>query len=88
MGHSARLRKVGGSVMVAIPPAVLEELKLKPDADVDISTNAGQVIIDPRKKARPRYTLDQLLKEARKAKNTKFKDKAWLNMPRVGREII
>lgn len=87
MGHPARLRKVGGSVMVAIPPAVLDELKLKPDADVDVSVKAGRMIIDP-KKARPRYTLDQLLKEARKAKNAKFKDRAWLNMPRVGREII
>ena len=74
--------------MVAIPPAVLDELKLKPDADVDLSVKAGRLVIDPKTKARPRYTLDQLLKEARKAKNTKFKDKAWLNMPRVGREII
>jgi antitoxin ChpS len=86
MGYQARLRKVGGSVMVAIPPAVLAELKLKPDTDVDISVKAGQLVINPPR--RKRYTLDQLLKEGRKAKNLKFKDEAWINMPRVGREII
>lgn len=88
MGHTARLRKVGGSIMVAIPPAVLDELKLKPDADVALSVKAGRLVIDPKTQPRPRYTLEQLLKEARKAKNAKFKDKAWLKMPRVGREII
>lgn len=86
MGHPARLRKVGGSVMVAIPPAVLEELGLKPDTDVDMAVKAGQLVINPKK--RPRYTMDQLLKEGRKAKNLKFKDKAWSNMPRAGREVI
>jgi antitoxin ChpS len=86
MGYLARLRKVGGSVMVAIPPAVLDELKLTPDARIELSVKVGQIIIDP--KRRPRYTLDQLIKEGRKAKNLKFKDKAWLSMPRVGREII
>jgi antitoxin ChpS len=86
MGYPARLRKVGGSVMVAIPPAVLDELKLTPDSNIELSVKAGQVIIDP--KRRPRYTLDQLIKEGRKAKNLKFKDKAWLSMPRAGREII
>lgn len=86
MGYPVRLRKVGGSFMVAIPPAVLDELKLKPDTNIDLSVKAGQVILDP--KQRPRYTLDQLIKEGRKAKNLKFKDKVWLNMPRAGREII
>ena len=86
MGYPARLRKVGGSIMIAIPPAVLDELKLKPETDVDLSVKAGRLVINP--KPRPRYTQDQLLKEGRKAKNLKFKDKAWLNMPRVGREII
>ena len=37
MNHVARLRKVGGSVMVTIPPAALAELKLKPDTDVELS---------------------------------------------------
>jgi antitoxin ChpS len=88
MDHLARLRKVGGSVMVAIPPAVLEELKLRPDSDVAVSVKGGRLVIDPKAKPRPRYTLDQLIKEGRNAKNLKFKDKAWLNMPRAGREII
>jgi antitoxin ChpS len=86
MSYPARLRKVGGSVMVAIPPAVLDELGLQSDADVDLSVKKGQLVINP--KGRPRYTLDQLIKEGRKAKNLKFKDRAWLNRPRVGREII
>ena len=84
MGHPARLRKVGGSVMVAIPPALLEELNLAPDAAVGLSVKAGRLIVDP--KERRRHTLDQLLSEARRAKRTK--DKAWTAGARAGRELL
>jgi len=86
MGHPARLRKVGGSVMVAIPPALLEELDLAPGAAVGLSVKAGRLIVDP--KERPRHTLDQLLAEARRSARRSGKDKAWTAGARAGRELL
>ena len=86
MGHPARLRKVGGSVMVAIPPALLEELDLAPDAAVGLSVKAGRLIVDP--KERRRYTLDELLSQTRRSSRRGGKDKAWLSGPRAGRELL
>lgn len=57
--HTAKLRKVGGSVMVAIPPALLQELSLLPHAEVGVAMENGRIVIDPR--PGKRYTLAELL---------------------------
>ena len=88
MGHPARLRKVGGSVMVAIPPDVLAELKLKPDAHVNLSVKAGRLVIDPKGKSRPRYTLAELLAQCRPSRRRTKEEQDWLSSPPVGRELI
>ena len=41
------LRKVGGSVMLPIPPEVLEELGLSVGQDVVISSEEGRLRIEP-----------------------------------------
>lgn len=88
MGHHARLRKVGGSIMVAIPPAVLDELKLKPNSDVALSVKDGRLVIDPKVKSRRRYTLDELLAQCRPSRRRTKEEREWLSSPRVGRELI
>jgi antitoxin ChpS len=35
--HTTSLRKVGGSVMLAVPPAILDLLKLRAGATVGVS---------------------------------------------------
>jgi mRNA interferase ChpB len=55
MPHAARLRKVGGSVMLAIPKPLLDALHLAPDASVDLSIKAGRLVVDP--KTRRRHSL-------------------------------
>ena len=62
MPHASRLRKVGGSVMLAIPKPMLEALDLAPDAAVGLSIKAGRLVVDPKK--RRRYSLDELLTHA------------------------
>ena len=42
----ARLRKVGGSTMVAIPPAMLEEAHLGPEGPVELSVEDGRILVD------------------------------------------
>lgn len=55
---SAKLRKVGGSTMLAIPPALANELRLGPGANVDLTVDDGKLIVKP---ARKRYKLADLL---------------------------
>ena len=57
--HHTNLRKVGGSVMLAVPPSILDILHLNAGATVGLTVNAGKLVIEPRRK--PRYNLDQLL---------------------------
>jgi antitoxin ChpS len=57
--HTTNLRKVGGSVMLAVPPALLNVLQLQPGAKVGIAVEKGRLVVEPRQ--RPRYSLDELL---------------------------
>ena len=57
--HTTNLRKVGGSVMLAVPPALLDILHLQPGAKVGIAVESGRLVVEPQH--RPRYTLDELL---------------------------
>ena len=86
MPHKARLRKVGGSVMVAIPPGLLDELDLKPDASVDMTVKSGKLLLEA--SARPRYTLDELLSQCRPDGPMDSVERDWLDKPPTGREII
>ena len=84
--HTTNLRKVGGSVMLAVPPALLDILHLQPGAKVGITVESGRLVVEPR--PRRRYSLDELLAQCNpKARRTK-EDKEWLDSKRVGGEII
>jgi antitoxin ChpS len=85
MPHATRLRKVGGSVMLAIPKSVLDALDLAPDAAVDLSIKAGRLVVDPKK--RRRYSLDELLAQCKPAKRSRA-DREWQTDLRAGRELI
>jgi len=80
------LRKVGGSIMLAVPPALLDILNLQPGAEVGIMVESGRLIVEPR--PRPRYTLDELLAQCDpKAPRTK-QEREWFDSKTVGGEII
>lgn len=82
--HTTKLRKVGGSVMLAVPPALLDTLGLAPDNVVALDVQDGGLVV---KRARPRYTLAELLAEGEAAPLTD-EDRAWLDDAPVGRELI
>ena len=42
-----KLRKVGGSVMLPIPPEMLEEIRLQVGQDVLLSSEGGKIRIEP-----------------------------------------
>jgi len=58
MTQAARLRKVGGSVMLAIPKPMLDALELTPNSAVSLSVRAGKLVVDP--KTRRRYSRQRI----------------------------
>jgi len=84
--HRTNLRRVGGSVMLAVPRPVLDVLRLGPGARVGIVVERGRLVVEPQR--RPRYTLDELLAQCnRKARRSK-EEKEWLEGKPVGSELI
>jgi len=84
--HIANLRKVGGSVMLSVPPALLDDLRLRPGAKVCLTVQRGRLVVEPR--PRPRYTLDELLAQCNPKARRAREDRDWLDAKSVGRELI
>jgi len=84
--HTTHLRKVGGSVMLALPPALLELLQLKVGAAVSVEVADGRLVVDPQPK--PRYTLEELLALSDFSQPLAEEDREWLDAPPVGGELI
>lgn len=47
METNKKLTKVGGSVMVSIPPRMLEEMGVEAGEEVNLVSEAGRVVIRP-----------------------------------------
>lgn len=86
MANTATLRTVGGSVMMAIPKALLESLGVAANAKLDLAVEDGKLVAIPRK--RPRYTLDELLDMGDPNADLTQEDLDWLSDPPKGNEVI
>lgn len=84
--HITNLRKVGGSVMLAVPPALLDILRLRPGSKVGIAIESGRLVLEPQQ--RPRYTLDELLAQCNPKKRRSKQDREWVNDKPTGAEIL
>ncbi|POW60817.1 antitoxin [Candidatus Pantoea alvi] len=84
--HTTHLRKVGGSVMLAVPPALLDILQLSADAQVGLTVDNGRLIIEP--KPVPSYTLSELLAKCDPNAELTDEDRQWLNATPVGKEEL
>jgi antitoxin ChpS len=76
--HTTNLRKVGGSVMLAVPPAILDLLHLEAGATVGIAVEGERLVIRPQLK--PRYTLDELLTQCDPNTAEAQEDREWVNL--------
>ena len=83
--HTTSLRKVGGSVMMAVPPAVLDLLDLKVGTVVGMDVDGERLVIQSQK--RPRYTLQELLSECDAKAPMTAEDREWLDAGPVGDEL-
>ena len=84
--HTTNLRKVGGSIMLAVPPALLEILNLRPGARVGLAVRSGRLVVEPQQ--RPRYTLDELLAQCNPRARRSKADREWLSDKPAGGELI
>jgi antitoxin ChpS len=84
--HRTNLRKVGGSVMLAVPRPVLEVLQLGPGARVSLRVQRDRLVVEP--EIRPRYTLDELLAQCDPKARRNKEEREWLDNEPVGSELI
>jgi antitoxin ChpS len=84
---SAKLRSVGGSVMVAIPPHMLEQLHLGPNANVELTVEGNRLVIDP-KSPKGRIGFAARLAMCDFSLPMSEGEREWLASPRAGREEI
>ena len=84
--HTTTLRKVGGSIMLAVPPALLDVLRLQQGAKVGLAVQGGRLVVEGRR--RPRYTLDELIAQCHPKARRGKEDREGLRGRPVGREVI
>ncbi len=84
--HTTNLRKVGGSVMLAVPRAILDLLHLQAGSTVGLAVDNGRLVVEPAQ--RPRYSLEELLAQCDPSAELSAEDKAWLGDQPVGNECI
>jgi antitoxin ChpS len=81
----AYLRRAGGSTVVTVPDAVLEEAGLTSTSSVTLEWDVAAKAIVMRR-ARPRYTMAELLAQCDPDAALTDEDVAWLGEPPVGAE--
>jgi len=84
--HTTNLRRVGGSVMLAVPPALLDVLHLTAGTKVGLAVDNGRLVIEP--SARPRYTMAELLAASDYSQPQPAEEREWVDAPAVGGELI
>lgn len=82
--YLTNLRKVGGSIMLAVPPAILDLLHLQAGTTVALDIDDGRLVIERRK--RPRYTLGELLAASDYSVPQPPEEREWIDAPSIGRE--
>lgn len=83
---TSTLRNVGGSVMMAIPKALLEDLGLTANTKVALRLDHGALIVAPLSKAK--YTLAELLSQCDLGAPVNADVREWQDIRPVGKEII
>ena len=83
---TAILRQIGGSVMVAIPPAFLDQLQLTPRASVEVLLEGDHLTLRPA--GRPRYRLAELLAQCDASAPASDEDTDWASGSAAGAELL
>ena len=80
--YTSNLRRVGGSVMLAVPPAI----QMESGSAVSMAVESGRLIIEP--SVRKKYSLQELLAQCDASAPISSEDGAWTASTAAGRELI
>ena len=81
-----KLRQSGGSVIVSVPKAYLDELGLKADTPVEIGVADGKIVISPRSPGR--VGIAARLAQCDFDRDVTDDERAWLDDTVRGDELI
>jgi antitoxin ChpS len=81
---TSKLLKIGDSIMLTIPPTILEELNLKLGATIHLTIDNGRLILHPKHE----YSLEELLAKCDKSAPISPEDREWLDSPAIGKELF
>lgn len=84
--YTTNLRKVGGSIMLAVPPALLDVLQLSAGAKVGLAVDNGRLVVEPQ--AKPRYTMAELLAASDYSQPQPSSEREWVDAPAAGEELL
>jgi antitoxin component of MazEF toxin-antitoxin module len=82
-----KIAKWGNSYAVRIPEKVVARLSLNEGEPLAVDVVGDSIKISSLRKKIPHYNLKELLKGMKPRHLTK-KDRDWLDMPEVGKEIV
>ena len=72
--------------MLAVPPALLDILRLQSGSTVGLAIDAGEFVVTPTK--RSRYSFDELLSQCNPMARRTREEREWLDGKRAGGELI
>jgi antitoxin ChpS len=84
--YTTNLRKVGGSIMLVVPPAFIEQLDMQAGTAVGVAVADGRLVVSP--KPQPHYTLKKLLAMSDYTHSRTKEDREWANNRAVGGELL
>jgi antitoxin ChpS len=84
--YTTNLRKVGGSIMLAVPPALLDLLHLHVGATVGVAVDGERLIVEAQQ--RPHYTLEELLAQCNSSAELTQEDREWIDAKPIGSELL
>ena len=84
--NTTNLRKDGGSVMLTVPPALLDLLKIGAGTSVDIYIKNGRLIVEP--SMCPRYTQEKLLAQCDENATYLAENRGWIIAKPDGKELL
>nr|VFK67644.1 MAG: antitoxin ChpS [Candidatus Kentron sp. UNK]VFK72869.1 MAG: antitoxin ChpS [Candidatus Kentron sp. UNK] len=84
--YTTNLRRIDDSVMVTVPPVMLDQLHLRVGAEIGLSVDSGHLVLDLRPQSR--YSLDELLAKCDPTAKPNSEDRHWLDSGPVGSELL
>ena len=81
------LRKVGGSIMLAVPPVILDMLRLQAGTSVGLLVDGERLIVQASPDLKSRYMMEELLAQCDATAPAAEADREWIDLAPIGNEL-